>query len=153
MSVSLITTFYESFQRGDAAAMGACYHDEATFKDEAFDLKNGAEVRAMWAMLVSSGKDLKVSFRDVKAVGDQVTAHWDAHYTFSRTGRRVHNRISARFSFKDGLIVKHHDVFDFWAWSRQALGLSGLLLGWTPFLQNKVRSTAMGGLRKYMDKK
>ena len=28
--------------------------------------------------------------------------------------------------------------------------LVGWLLGWTPFLQNKVRATAMGGLRKFI---
>jgi len=40
--------------------------------------------------------------------------------------------------------------FDFWAWSRQALGLPGWLLGWTPWLRRKVRATAARNLAKFM---
>jgi hypothetical protein len=40
------------------------------------------------------------------------------------------------------LIVEHVDRFNFWRWSRQALGLPGLVLGWTPVLRKKVGTTA-----------
>ena len=79
-------------------------------------------------------------------------AHWDARYTFTQTGRRVHNRIDARFLFRDGLIIRHEDTFSFWRWARQALGPAGLLLGWAPPLRAKVRSTARGNLRAFMRK-
>lgn len=147
----LINKFYTAFQQRDAVTMGACYHDAAQFKDEAFDLKSGAEVRAMWAMLCKNGKDLEVIFKDVSANEQNGSAHWEATYTFSQTKRRVHNNIEARFEFKDGLIYRHRDTFNFWRWSRQALGISGLLLGWSGFLRNKVRAGAMGNLRKFME--
>lgn len=147
---ALITKFYSAFQQRDAAAMGACYHDEAQFKDEAFDLKSGAEVRAMWTMLCKNGKDLEVTFKDVAANAQSGSAYWEATYTFSQTQRCVHNIIEARFEFKDGLIYRHRDTFNFWRWSRQALGISGLLLGWSGFLRKKVREGAMGNLRKFM---
>lgn len=70
--------------------------------------------------------------------------------TFGQTGRPVHNRIRAEFAFADGLIVDHVDRFDFWRWSRQALGLPGLLLGWTPALQAKVRAQAQGRLEQFL---
>ena len=61
------------------------------------------------------------------------------------------NRIDAEFEFDSaGLIKRHRDRFDFWAWSRQALGLPGWLLGWTPWLRNKVRATAARNLAKFM---
>ena len=50
---------------------------------------------------------------------------------------------------EDGLIVDHRDDFDIWKWSRQALGMPGMLLGWSPPLQKKVRDTALSGLRAY----
>jgi hypothetical protein len=78
-----------------------------------------------------------------------VTAHWDAHYTFSATGRAVHNAIDAQFTLRDGLIVRHVDRFDFWRWSRQALGVPGWLLGWTPLLKAKVRAQAAKGLAAF----
>jgi hypothetical protein len=54
---------------------------------------------------------------------------------------------------QDGKIVAHTDVFDFWRWSRQALGAPGLFLGWTSFLQRKVQGQAAKGLSEYEQKK
>ncbi|HNP76912.1 MAG TPA: hypothetical protein PKM91_06725, partial [Cyclobacteriaceae bacterium] len=52
---------------------------------------------------------------------------------------------------EDGLIIQHKDSFDLWRWSGMALGLSGKLLGWTPMIQNRIRATAMGNLKKFME--
>ena len=49
-------------------------------------------------------------------------------------------------------IIEHRDDFDLWAWTRMALGLPGVLLGWTPIIQGKVRKTAGAGLDAYMAK-
>jgi ketosteroid isomerase-like protein len=145
---ALITTFYEAFARRDWAAMGACYHRDVHFSDPVFDLR-GDQARLMWRMLCSRGRDLQIVFRDVSAEGERGRAHWDATYTFSATGRKVLNRIDAAFTFRDGLIVRHEDQFDFYRWSRMALGLPGLLLGWSPFLQAKVRAQAARGLATF----
>ena len=89
--------------------------------------------------------------RDVQADERSGSAHWDAHYRFSATGRIVDNSIDARFTFTpDGLIATHRDSFPFWTWSRQALGAPGLLLGWTPALRKKVRATAAANLATYL---
>ena len=45
----------------------------------------------------------------------------------------------AAFRFEDGLIIDHRDSFDFWKWTRMALGVPGTLLGWSPIVQGKVR--------------
>jgi ketosteroid isomerase-like protein len=149
----LITRFYTALQQKDFAAMGECYHPEATFKDEAFDLKTVEEIRGMWKMLCLRGKDMRVEFRDViRIAGDGVKAHWDAWYSFSKTGRQVHNSIDSTFTFKDGLILQHRDRFPFYRWSRQALGTPAVLLGWTGFFHKKVRANAMEGLREFMKK-
>jgi ketosteroid isomerase-like protein len=143
-----IATFYEAFQRRDGAAMAACYTPDATFRDPAFDLR-GEDVGRMWRMLCERGKDLHLEFANVHADGDRGSADWQAWYSFSKTGRNVHNVIHAEFRFRDGLICEHVDRFDFWRWSRQALGPAGLLLGWTPFLRNKVRTEAARGLAAF----
>jgi ketosteroid isomerase-like protein len=145
---ALITSFYRAFARRDWAAMGACYHPAVHFSDPVFDL-HGDQARLMWQMLCTRGRDLQIAFRDVSADGERGCAHWDATYTFSATGRKVLNRIDARFGFRDGLITRHEDSFDFYRWSRQALGLPGLLLGWTPLLQAKVRSQAAKNLETF----
>ncbi|MCB0518231.1 MAG: nuclear transport factor 2 family protein [Lewinellaceae bacterium] len=144
----LIETFYTAFQSGDADTMADCYHDQAIFSDPAFGKLENGEVRDMWRMLLerSQGK-LSVAFSGVQADGENGTARWEAKYPFSKTGRMVHNRISARFKFADGKIIEHRDEFDLWKWSGMALGLPGKLLGWAPFFQQKIRNTALASLR------
>ena len=144
----LLHRFYQAFQRRDHAGMAACYHPEATFEDAAFWLQEVA-IGKMWRMLCERGKDLRLAYNDIQADEQQGSATWDAHYTFSQTGRPVHNHIQASFTFQDGLIRTHHDKFNFWRWSRQALGPIGWLLGWSGFLQNKVRKSAAESLAKY----
>lgn len=146
---ALITRFYEAFARRDAAGMAACYHPQVRFSDPAFPELRGPQAAAMWAMLLSRGKDLQVIASGISADDHTGQAHWDARYTFSQTGRQVLNRIDARFRFADGLIVEHIDHFGFARWSRQALGLPGWLLGHTRFLQRKVQAKAAAGLKAW----
>lgn len=147
----LIHRFYEAFAKCDGEAMAACYAPDATFSDPVFPGLKGPEVGGMWRMLCERGKDLVIRHSDVAADDTTGRAHWDADYTFS-TGRMVNNRIDATFTFQDGLIQTHTDVFDLWAWTRMALGPTGLLLGWTPMVQNKVRGQARVGLERWLEK-
>jgi ketosteroid isomerase-like protein len=151
-NAALIERFYTCFQALDAAGMAACYHPDAVFLDPAFGELRGPEIGAMWTMLCTRAVGLEIRFSGVEADAERGRAHWDARYTFTQTGRKVHNRIDARFLFRDGLIIRHEDTFSFWRWARQALGPVGLLLGWTPPLRGKVRSTARGSLTSYMRK-
>jgi len=100
-------------------------------------------------LLKNSKGDLKISFSDVSADEKSGAAKWVAAYTFSKTGRRVINKISATFEFKDGKINRHYDRFDLWKWSRQALGLPGYLLGWSAFMKNKINKQTKSLLAKY----
>lgn len=132
--------------------MAACYHPDAQFADPAFPDLRGKHPGAMWRMLIEGATALDITFTDVKGEAGKGSAHWEAVYPFSQTGRRVHNRIDAEFEFKDGLIWRHRDRFDFHAWSRMALGMPGLLLGWTPMLRNKVQRMAGERLKKFIAK-
>lgn len=149
-NAALIERFYAAFAARDAAGMRACYHPDVVFSDPVFGELRGAEAGAMWTMLLERGKDLQVTVSGIEADDLRGRAHWDARYTFSQTRRPVLNRIDAEFEFRDGLISRHTDRFDFWKWARQALGPAGLVLGWSPILRNKVRATARAGLEKYM---
>jgi hypothetical protein len=104
----------------------------------------------MWHMLCENAQNFSLKYSEVDSNGNQGKCRWDAWYTFSRSGRSVHNIIQANFDFKDGLIIKHTDVFNFWRWSSMALGFPGILLGWTPFLQGKVQTTARKSLLKFI---
>ncbi len=101
----------------------------------------------MWRMLTSRAEDLRVELLDVDSAG--TSARWRATYTFTQTGRPVVNVVDARFEWRDGKIAVHEDSFSFWRWSRQALGVPGVLLGWTPLLQASVRKRARGQLARF----
>jgi limonene-1,2-epoxide hydrolase len=146
---SLIHSFYEAFQKRDYRAMQEAYHPGAKFHDPVFQHLNAEEVKAMWQMLLTTAKDLRISYSNVHADDTKGSCHWEAWYTFSKTNRPVHNIIEARFEFKNGKIQIHEDHFDLWAWSKQALGISGFLLGWTPMVQSKIRQTAQHAMKKY----
>jgi hypothetical protein len=154
MSRATIERFYAAFARLDANTMLACYASDAVFDDEVFSLRGREQIGGMWRMLCTATKARGQAHwkLDVSDVTDH-SAHWDAHYLFPATGRQVLNRIDARFEFDaDQLITHHHDRFDFPAWSRQALGLPGWLLGWTPWLRHKVQAQAAGHLRRFLEK-
>lgn len=147
---SLIHHFYTCFKNKDIKGMQACYADDATFSDAVFKSLNANQVRKMWEMLIKKGKDMRIEYDHVEVEGEMGSAEWIAHYTFSLTGKKVVNKIKASFVFENGKIIQHEDDFSFYKWSKQAMGLTGLLLGWTSFLRNKISETAFENLRLYM---
>ncbi len=139
---TIIETFYKAFTNLDADKMTACYHDDIVFEDPAFGVLKGKRAKAMWQMLCQSqkGKDFKVVVSDIKGNAINGSAHWEAYYMFSKTGRNVHNKIDAEFVFKDGLIIKHNDNFNLHNWAKQAMGLKGIIMGRTRYFSNKLKS-------------
>ena len=151
-NAQLITDFYAAFARQDSAPMRAAYAPDAHFSDPAFPALHGPAVGDMWTMLCQQAKDFRLEFRDVKADDRQGSAHWEAWYLFG--GKRpVHNVIHAQFTFENGRITRHVDHFDFWRWSRQAIGPAGLLLGWTPLLKRAVASRANASLAAWQKRR
>jgi hypothetical protein len=145
-----IIQFYLAFQTLNYREMQKAYHPEAQFTDPVFGTLNCQEVKAMWEMLLTKGKDLQITYSNVQAMQSTGSCRWEAWYTFSMTGRYVHNIIDSSFEFKDGKIFRQKDTFDLWRWSRYALGTSGVLLGWSPLVQNKVKAGARESLKKFM---
>ncbi|MFD2531727.1 nuclear transport factor 2 family protein [Gracilimonas halophila] len=147
---NVIDQLYSALQKVDHEGMIRCYHPEATFKDPVFDLGSKKEIAGMWTMLCKRAKEFEFHFDQVWADEESGKARLKAKYLFSQTNRMVHNNINARFKFKDGFIIEHVDSFDFWRWSRQALGLPGLLLGWSSFLQKKVQRQAYKNMEAFI---
>ena len=150
-----LAAFYAAFRELDAASMRAAYAPAARFQDPVFRLAGRDEIGAMWAMLCEAtarnGRDVwRLDVGEIVADASYGRARWEAHYRFSATGRMVHNVVEAEFTFEDGLIVTHAESYDFWRWSRQALGSTGLMMGWTPMLRNQVRRQAQGKLERFL---
>ncbi len=148
----VVERLYRCFAARDGDGMAACYADDATFADPVFPALDGPGVRAMWRMLTGRATDLAVSLDGLEVDGERATARWTARYTFTGTGRAVVNRVTSELTVASGRITRQRDSFGFHRWARQALGTMGLLLGWTPFVRNKVRRTAAANLAAYRAK-
>ena len=147
----LIKTFYNAFNNLDAESMVSCYHNDIVFKDPAFGTLKAEHAKNMWRMLCENqkGKVFKVDSTDIICDDKKGTAHWEAIYTFSKTGRKIHNCIDAEFIFKDGKIIQHIDNFDLHKWAKQALGFKGLLIGNTNFFKAKLQAQTHQLLSKF----
>lgn len=149
----LVSKFYSAFQELDAKTMNTCYSADIVFFDPVFNLLHGDEVRSMWEMLCSNAKDFNLVFGNIVALDEEYyTCEWMATYTFSKTGRRVINKVKAFMRIADGKIIEHSDGFSLHKWSMQAMGFSGWLLGWNRFYQNKIKNQARRNLNKFIQK-
>ena len=145
-----IRKLYAGLDTHDGEAMASCYTTDASFSDPVFPDLTGAQAGDMWRMLTARATDLSVELPEAKADAEAGAARWIASYTFGATGRHVVNRVRSDFRFDDvGLITEQRDDFPFWRWSRQALGPAGLVLGWTPMLRSKLRSSAAAELARF----
>ena len=144
-----LAEFYAAFDRHDGAAMSTLYAPEARFHDPVFQDLSAGEPAAMWRMLTARAADLRVELVDHDADDAQGNARWIARYPFVQTGRPVVNDVRSTFRFHDGLVVEQRDDFSFYAWSKQALGTTGLLFGWTPLVRGKVQRTARDSLQAF----
>lgn len=149
--MTVIERYWKALAAGDAETMAKCYAADATFQDPVFNL-NGAEIGNMWRMILAANPNLRIEAGAL--VQDGVTAHgtWQAWYKFSLTGRDVHNVIHSSFTVEGNKIVAQRDEFPFWKWSRMALGLKGILLGWTPLVHKAVRAKARERLDRFQSK-
>jgi len=143
--------FFAAFKRLDSLEMSNLYSSEASFTDEIFTLQGNEDISRMWRMLVSNiGRSGKASWSLSYRVDSDASASWEAQYLFSATGRLVTNRVRSQFHFdSNGKVCRQIDTFDFWSWSIQALGLAGVLFGWTPFLKRKLRTKALDNLKRF----
>lgn len=145
--------FYTYFSQMDWQGMTALYSDDIIFSDPVFGVLQGDEPKAMWEMLCKQAKDFSLTFSNIEADEEYGTCNWVAAYTFSATGKKVTNQIKAHMRLADGKIIEHTDEFSLYRWMRQALGLPGILLGWSGFMQNKVRRGARQKLQQFMQRR
>jgi ketosteroid isomerase-like protein len=153
-NADVLHKFYTAFQQLDYQTMNSCYSDDIVFNDPAFGLLRGDEAKYMWEMLCKNARNFSLTFSNIQLLDEEyATCNWVAAYTFSKTGRRVVNNIKAFMRLKDGKIIEHSDGFKLSKWAAQALGLPGVLLGWTGFMKRKIQKNARKNLISFIEKK
>ncbi|HLI93003.1 MAG TPA: nuclear transport factor 2 family protein [Puia sp.] len=148
----LIDRFYANLRARDWERMVQLYHPGIFFYDPVFGNLDGAQVTAMWRMLLSGVNQLDLKLSDLTGGDGYASCRWTAIYLFTPTGRKVVNHGRAMFRIGEERILEHHDEFSFWRWSAQALGWKGRLFGWTTVFQKTVRRRALRQLERFMKK-
>ena len=137
---SLLSTFYKALAEGNLETLTTCYSKKNQFSDPAFGDLQGPQIMDIWTFLLSKGgENLQVETEVIYEESLSAAGQWGAKYPFGSKKRPVTNGITATFVIEDRKIVTHHDVFDLWKWSSQALGLPGMLMGWSPWFATKLR--------------
>jgi len=150
----LINKFYKAFQLLDDTGMNSCYSDDIVFFDPVFGLLRGEEAKCMWEMLCKNATAFSLTYDNIIELDDEYcTVDWVATYIFSKTGRKVVNKVKANMRFANGKIIEHSDAFSLHKWSKQALGLTGELFGWNSFFQRKIKNQARRNLLKFIQAK
>ena len=98
---------------------------------------------------LAKDKDFQVSFKEVEFNDDNGSAKWEAKYVYSKSGRPVHNKITASFEIVNGKTTKHSDAFNLKSWAKQALGFKGALLGGTRFFKKAMNQQTAEILKKW----
>ncbi len=143
-NAAILTRAYAALQRCDAAELGGCYADDATFEDPVFGRLDAAGTRKMWSTLLRSGT-LRMTFT-VEPTDDGGTVQWIADYVLN--GRPVHNAITSAVVLRDGKIARQHDTFDFPKWVSQAVGGGVAVMARSPLTRWLARSLIRAKVRK-----
>jgi hypothetical protein len=146
-------TYFEGFKNKNPEQMNALYKAgiDGIFNDPVFQNLNTFEVQSMWSMLLRASKDLTTTYKIVEVTDTTATVDWEAHYTYSATGRKVVNNVRSVMQIENGLIVKQNDSFDLGKWTGQALPpVVAQVFAWFPDLT--IRKLARKNLNGYIEK-
>ena len=147
----LINNFYSAFQQLDFQGMASCYDENIIFYDPLFGLLSDREVNSMWEMICTTAVDFSLTYGNILELDDAYcTCDWISSATFPGTNRRVVNKVRANMRFSEGKIIEHSDAFSIHQWSKQAMGLSGELLGWNSFFQRGIKNRAKKNLNQFL---
>ena len=149
-SKEIAIKFYDAFSVANIDVLKQLYDKKLIFNDNIFVNLDYNETISMWSSLLVGNKNMSIKYEIKKYSEKYVEVEWIADYLFTSTNRNVKNIILAKMEIDQGKIINHTDNFDFYKWSQMAFGITGVLIGWTSFFKNKVRTETYNklGLQK-----
>jgi hypothetical protein len=155
----VVGRFFEALALSDWQTMARCYHDKASFSDPIYPDLREERIVYMWHELLAAATDnapkekstnrlnltdLLLEYRILFGDERKAQVQWTATYRYGK--RSVRNEVLSTLAIWDDKIVRQVDEYNFWSWSRQALGLPGLVFGAMPWYQRSVQRSAQSRL-------
>ena len=121
---SFLEQFARAWERGDAAALGACYTDDCVVVSPIFrTLKGRAQVERSYVDLFKAFEPQTVRVDDV-VIGNEVPVRavvvWTVHSTHAGeifgmppTGKRIEQTVAYILTLRDGRIARDVRIYDF----------------------------------------
>src|SRR3954464_14425582 len=94
-NVELLKGLFEALNAHNHDAMASCYHEDARFRDIAFNLNGRSRIHAMWHLVGDT--DIQATIDELSADEANGRAVVIDVYTFSDSGRLVRNLINSSF--------------------------------------------------------
>ncbi len=134
--------FFDTFGRGDHAALEQLYRPDAKFKDDMFTLSKRSSIMGMWK---AAPPFATFKAEVLEAKGDQVKAKWVCDYVMF--GNKVHNEIESTLTFDaDGKVASQTEHWDKTKWMSQALPMVPKFLHGVAYaLMGPILSSRLGG--------
>jgi hypothetical protein len=121
-----------------------------------FPKLEGVQIKSVWSMIMAGARDFSVHYEILSFDETHVRVSWTALNRFSATNRPVKNQVMTELMLSsptpggnEGKILSQSDVFDFYRWARQALGMPGTLLGWMPWFQKQIQTKSSEKLASF----
>jgi ketosteroid isomerase-like protein len=122
---------FSALTRRDPAGIVACYDRSGSFSSPiAGDIRR-QDLEAFWRSVFKRTRDNELTFAIMDAGLTHARVEGCASYVLLASGRNVSCPFVSMLHVRDGLVRRHVDFFDAWAWAQMAFGASGLVLGWS----------------------
>jgi ketosteroid isomerase-like protein len=140
---TLVEQHYKAIQAKDADAILAVYAADCRIDHPLIGRMSKDEFSKAVQAFIRQTPDYELEFQISHAGAQRVDAEWALTHVFHLTGRTIRLAGATTYFLSANRITRHIDQFDRRAWSRQAMGMTGLVLsfvpGWRSFVERELR--------------
>ena len=142
--ISIVNLFFASLKSRNIEKMMEIYHSKIIYSDPLYGLLKQEDVIKRWQLLLEENVIEDIQIMDIKEYDDEYAmAHWNCTFYYTITQKKVTLSIKSFFKIENNLIIEQSDAYRLSKFISKAYGIKGLLLGWTKFMQHRVKKTAL----------
>jgi hypothetical protein len=142
---TIIDRLFKAFQSKDADAILAAYSAKCQFNHPLIGCMSKDEFSKAVQIFIRETPDYELAFQINHVSAKRVEVEWTMTHIFHLTGRIIKQNGKTTCFLSANSVVRQIDQFDRRIWSRQAMGVTGLVLsfvpGWKSFIERELRNT------------
>jgi hypothetical protein len=140
---TLVEQLFKAFQSKDTDAIFATYAADCQFDHPLIGRLSKNEFSMAIRAFMRATPDYELAFQINHTDAKRVDVEWTITHIFHLTAKVIKQHGTTTCFLSNNRIVQQIDKFDRRAWSRQAMGMTGLVLsfvpGWRSFIERELR--------------